>query len=130
MNLNCKNQETGKIGEEIACEYLVKKRWIILKRNCRIRSDEIDIIARSIDGTLVFCEVKALVKMEGAGNDHLTPEDNLSGGKLRKITRACEFFSRRYPNIINEEMGWRMDLLAVDMGVDGKMIDIRHYENI
>ncbi|MBI3803307.1 MAG: YraN family protein [Nitrospirae bacterium] len=49
---------TGREGEKIAAEFLLKKGYRILERNFRTRFGEIDIIAQ--DGKmLVFVEVKA-----------------------------------------------------------------------
>lgn len=126
------NAKIGKIGEDIACEYLINKQWKIINRNYRRKSDEIDIIARSTDGILVFCEVKSLIarNRENERIDFLKPEDNMTSNKLRKITRACEFFVRQNPEMINEERGWRIDLLAIDIGTEGKMLNIRHYTNL
>lgn len=128
-------QEVGKLGENIACGYLVKNQWKIIARNYRRKSDEIDIIARSPDGILMFCEVKSFAtdgtiigkSMEA---DRLLPEDNLTGAKFRKISRTCEFFARQHSELIDEEKGWRIDLIAIDIGTDGKASDVRHYENI
>ena len=114
----------GKTGEDIACEYLIKKGWAILQRNWKRRGDEVDIILKTGDETLIFCEVKTMF----IGN--LTPEDNLTSAKLRKFIRVAEFFTRQYPELIHQDRGWRMDLLAIDLSVNGKAMDIRHYENI
>lgn len=47
----------GRYGEDIAVEYLQTQGLMVLDRNWRCRSGEIDIVAR--DGsTLVVCEVK------------------------------------------------------------------------
>ena len=62
--------------------------------------------------------------------DRLLPEDNLTGAKFRKISRTCEFFARQHSELIDEEKGWRIDLIAIDIGTDGKASDVRHYENI
>ncbi|NOZ61775.1 MAG: YraN family protein [Calditrichaeota bacterium] len=53
------NQQSdiGKLGEELASDYLQKKGYEILKRNFRFGHGEIDIIAEK-DGVLVFVEVK------------------------------------------------------------------------
>lgn len=49
--------ETGKLGEDKVCEYLMKKGYRIAARNFRIRGGEIDIIAE--DGFYIaFVEVK------------------------------------------------------------------------
>ena len=39
-------QQLGKIGENIASEYLEKKGYLILERNFACRQGEIDIIAK------------------------------------------------------------------------------------
>jgi len=122
----------GKIGEDIACEYLVKKGWRILKRNHRERSDEIDIISISEDGILIFCEVKALSLGKDLQSRGLMPEDNLTSAKMRKISRACQLFAGKHPELIYPDKGWRIDLLAIDIDIngDGMARDVRHYENI
>ena len=48
----------GKVGEDLACEELVRRGYEIVARRYRQRGGEIDIIARD-GGTLVFVEVKA-----------------------------------------------------------------------
>ena len=54
------NKNIGEIGENLACWFLLKNKYKILFRNYREKFDEIDIIARSFDGVLVFVEVKTL----------------------------------------------------------------------
>ena len=51
------NQETGKIGEDIATEYLIGKGFKIIARNWRFKHYEVDIIA-SKNSFLHFIEVK------------------------------------------------------------------------
>ena len=123
-----KNSETGKIGENIACKHLLNNKYLILARNHKERFDEIDIIARHSNGTLVFCEVKTL-NNSGHFPSQFMPEDNLSPMKLRRMIRASSVFLARHTGLIREESGWRIDLIAVVLK-DGKLIDLRHYENI
>ena len=74
------NISTGKKGEELATEYLVKQGYKILEKNKRFsRFCEIDIIAQDKD-TLVFCEVK-------------TRNSTICGHPLEAITKA------KYQNI-------------------------------
>lgn len=49
--------EVGKIGEKLACDFLIKNGYIILERNFRTRHGEIDIIAKDSD-FMAFVEVK------------------------------------------------------------------------
>lgn len=51
------NKELGDIGENIAVKFLENKKYIILDRNFRAQSTEIDIIAKDKE-ELVFVEVK------------------------------------------------------------------------
>jgi len=121
----------GKLGEKIATQFLIKNDWIILINNYRMRGDEIDIVARDKKGTLVFIEVKTLVMNNLSTFDTLMPEDNLTQAKLRKLKRVCEFFSRKYPHWIHEDIGWRIDLIVVELFANGEGVSaIRHYENI
>ena len=52
-----KSHITGKIGEKIAQEYLIKNDYEILVKNFRCKQGEIDIIAKD-KNELVFIEVK------------------------------------------------------------------------
>jgi len=53
-----KRQQLGKDSEQLAVEYLQKEGYEILQRNYRIRSGEIDVVAKE-KNTLVFIEVKS-----------------------------------------------------------------------
>ena len=48
-------KEIGYLGENEAVKYLIKNKYKILFRNYKFIRDEIDIIAKSFDGVLVFC---------------------------------------------------------------------------
>src|SRR3989338_520910 len=52
--------EVGKLGEDLACEYLVNKRFTIIERNFRKPWGELDIITKDSKGILVFVEVKTI----------------------------------------------------------------------
>ncbi len=127
------NIKIGKIGEELACEYIVKKGYKIIFRNYREKVGEIDIIAMARDRTVVFFEVKTLENKENV--ESLMPEDNLTSAKLRKLKRICELFVAKHLELINEKRGWRIDLLAIEIGNglgggENAANKIRHYENI
>jgi putative endonuclease len=118
------NINIGKIGEDLACKFLIKKKYKILFRNYREKFDEIDIIAKSFNETLVFIEVKTL-KENLSG---LIPEDNLTKDKFKKISRACRLFANSHKELAGDR-GWRIDLLTVII-CGAKDYAISHYENI
>ncbi len=124
--------ETGQLGEDIACRYLIGKGYRILKRNYRKSWGELDIIARAKTNVLVFVEVKALKENSFTG---LSPEDNLTGSKLEKLQRTCRQFVAENPDMVREDRGWQIDLVAIKLPIgintpDVKNCDIGHYENI
>ena len=130
--------ETAKIGEDLACEYLIGKGYRILERNYWKPWGEIDIIAVAKTNTLVFVEVKALKENSSAAlpaQAGLSPEDNLTGSKLQKLQRVCRGFVADKPELVREDRGWQIDLVAVKIptGIDNpalKNCEINHYENI
>lgn len=122
----------GRIGEDLACEYLAGKGYRILKRNYRKQWGEIDIIARARTNDLVFVEVKALKESPSGG---LVPEDNLTPAKLKKLQRTCSEFVAENPDMVRGGRGWQIDLVAIKLPIDSgnpvlKNCDINHYENI
>jgi len=125
-----KNNQTGRKGEDIAYEYLINKGFLILKRNYLKKFGEIDLIGKAADSTLVFIEVKTLLNKTTKGNGLFKPEDNLITQKYNNVNRMAQFFVGDYPQLINEEKGWRIDLVAIEIfELDGSF-SVRHYENI
>src|ERR1700722_12923328 len=110
-----KKSDIGRIGEEKSCEFLTKRGYEILEKNYWQKFGEIDIIARASDGTLIFIEVKALlIKKEFSSENGFSPEDNFTTHKYNKVKRICEFFAARHEELVDEEVGWRIDLIAVE----------------
>ena len=122
------NIETGKIGENMACNYLINNNYSILTRNHKERFDEIDIIARRKDGVLIFIEIKTTNNIEEFLNGFM-PEDNFSPAKHRRVKRAVESFLVRNTRLIRENEGWQIDLIAIVLK-NGELDELRHYKNI
>jgi len=53
-------RQKGSRGEDRAVDYLLGKGYRIVTRNYQSRNGEIDCIAESPDGSLVFIEVKSM----------------------------------------------------------------------
>ena len=51
------NRSLGRAGESVACDFLVKNGFSIVKRNYTVRGGEIDIIAED-EKYIIFVEVK------------------------------------------------------------------------
>ena len=52
------NQHVGRLGEDAAVSFLAAQQYVILDRNWRCRTGEIDVVAKE-GNVLVFVEVKA-----------------------------------------------------------------------
>lgn len=84
-------KELGRLGEDLAAEFLVKKGYRLLRRNWVICRREIDLLM--LDGdTLVVVEVKTLAK--GGLYD---PADKLDLAKRRKLSGLAKVLEAEYP---------------------------------
>ena len=111
-------KEIGEFGERVACEYLEDKGYDILKRNFRVKTGEIDIIAKD-DECTVFVEVKTR-----QNNNFGEPSEAVDYRKQQKLikTAAC------YTDIENNEI--RFDVVEVFYDIkDMKVLKVNHIEN-
>ena len=129
-----KGNNIGTIGENLTHQYLLKEGYRILTRNYRRQWGEIDIVAQTLDRTLVFVEVKTM-----KASPSLKPEDNLTKAKLVKLRRTCQAFCGANPDLVDERKGWRIDLIAITLPAEHGNDDltylyknciIKQYENI
>jgi putative endonuclease len=82
--------DLGRLGEELAAEYLESLGLVLLCRNWRCREGELDIIAT--DGhRLVVAEVKTR-----SSDDFGTPADAMTPAKIRKIKAATNAWLRNF----------------------------------
>jgi putative endonuclease len=101
-----KKQESGKLGEQLACSALKKKGYKIIETNYRCRYGEIDIVARQRE-CLVFIEVRTKT-----GNAFGSPEESVTAQKKQRlISTAMDYLSshRDLPE------NWRIDFVAVEL---------------
>lgn len=135
---SAKHLTIGRVGETVATKHLISQGYTILTRNYRKPWGEIDIISKAPDKTLVFIEVKALksdcrILESFAG---LSPEDNLTQSKLKKLKKVCEEFANHNSALVEDKKGWRIDLLTVILDPSSSLTNndkncvIKHYQNI
>ena len=99
-----KNIATGRYGENLAYNYLLKKGYKILETNKRFsRYCEIDIIALDKD-CLVFCEVKTR-KTNICGS----PLEAITKTKYTNIKKGIFFYLQENPNY----KSFRIDAIAI-----------------
>lgn len=86
-----KHISTGKIGEDLAVDFLTKNNFNILHRNWRFSHWEVDFIA-SKDDVLHFIEVKTRRNKKFG-----YPEEGVSDKKLMHLINACEEYQFQHP---------------------------------
>ncbi len=96
----------GAAGERAAVRMLEQAGYEILARDCRMRSGELDIVAR--DGLrLVFLEVKSRRLRPGV---EIAPATNLRAAQKRRIYRAASGYMKK---IGSPCVPYRFDLVEV-----------------
>ena len=112
------SRQRGISGESIAARYLEQNGYEIIERNWYCRWGEIDIIARSPDGILVFAEVKSC----GESNKFGDPLEWITPSKIRKIVKSTRQFL--FENEI-DDTPVRFDILTIDLRNER----VEHFEN-
>lgn len=118
------NYQTGKIGEQIAKELLIKKGYRILQSNFRTRFGEIDLVAAK-NKKLVFVEVKLKV-----GEDYGLPEEMINKAKLAQIKKMAEVFLQSNQQIIKNYSSFQIDAICIVFDQNKMSKRISHWENI
>lgn len=109
----------GKIGEDLATQYLTENNYRILNRNWGLhRGYEIDIIATN-GVELIFIEVKT------RNNDVFQkPEQAVNENKIKRICMAAHGYVRKY----NINMLYRFDIIAI-VYTNEECYTIKHIKN-
>lgn len=110
----------GAQGEKWARDYLNKKGYRIRETNYRCRDGEIDIIAEHKD-CLVFVEVRTRT-----GSAFGSPEESVTRAKKDKLTSLALAYLQTQKNV---PPYMRFDVVAIEVGTDGKPVRVEIVEN-
>ena len=95
--------ELGRLGEELAANYLIDKGYRILERNWHLGHKEIDIIA-------LQCDVLVIVEVKTRKNDEFGEPDIAVGrDKQRMLIQAADAYVR-YKRL---EVDVRFDIISI-----------------
>ena len=100
-------RELGRLGEDLACEWLKRHGHTILERNWRSGHLEIDVITIDIEG-IHFVEVKARKESIQA-----PPQDNVTELKQKKLVKAANAFLNCSEDLPVRNMECFFDVIAV-----------------
>ncbi len=98
------HNELGKIGEQLAVDFLLRNGYAILERNFIYNKAEIDIIAQNDEETLVVVEVKT--RNSAFFGD---PQSFVTPGKIKLLVKAANEYV--VVNSLDKEI--RFDIIAV-----------------
>ncbi len=100
-----KRNSLGKLGEDLAVDYLMKNRFKVLHRNWRYGKKEIDIVALK-ESMLHFIEIKTR-----KSNKYGYPEENVSRTKILNMMAVASHYQQIYP-----EYQWiRFDVISITL---------------
>ena len=116
--MKLENRKTGKLGEEVAEEFLAKKGMELVLRNFGTKFGEIDLIMKQND-IVVFVEVKTKKGLKFG-----TPEEMFTRGKYNKVKRMATVYLK------GEDVPCRIDMVAVELDENNLPKSVRHYENV
>ncbi|MBP4141283.1 YraN family protein [Flavobacterium sp. I-SCBP12n] len=97
------HNELGKLGEEMAVEFLTKEGYTILETNWTFQKAEIDIIAQK-ENILAIVEVKTRSSL-----DFGLPQDFVKPKKIQLLVKAVDAFV----NQKNIDLEVRFDIIAI-----------------
>ncbi len=120
MALQTLAQTQGKIGEDIACSFLLENGYTVVARNYRVKGGEIDVIATK-NSELVFVEVKTRSSIT-----YGYPEESVTRSKKIRLTRAARQYLIAYSTLPS----YRFDIIAIHMASNKANPSVFHLENI
>ncbi|OGG52450.1 hypothetical protein A3H16_03685 [Candidatus Kaiserbacteria bacterium RIFCSPLOWO2_12_FULL_53_8] len=119
-------KEVGRLGEDIACQFLERKGFKILARNYRKPWGEIDIIAEK-NNSVRFVEVKAVSRESlpnGSREMDYRPEEMVDSRKLRKLARTAAL----YMEVQKDKREFQIDVVGVIMVMAKRTARCRLFE--
>jgi putative endonuclease len=111
------HNDLGKLGEELAVEFLRKEGYEILETNWTFQKAEVDIIAQK-ENTLAIVEVKTRSSL-----DFGLPQDFVKPKKIQLLVKAVN----EYVVSKNLDIDVRFDIIAIHK--DGKSYVIEHLKD-
>ena len=114
------NLQTGKLGEEVAKNYLEKRGYKILEQNYKTKYAEIDLVCRQ-GNELVVVEVRTK-----KGEDFGSPEESLNRSKMQKLRLNTESYVFRK----KWQGPYRVDAICIVLKQDNVVERLNYYQNI
>lgn len=111
------HNELGKLGEELAVDFLQKNGYDILETNWVFQKAEIDIIAQK-DNTLVAVEVKTRTSI-----DFGLPQDFVKPKKIQLLVKAINEY------VVSNDLDVEVQFDIIAINKEEKDFNIEHIKN-
>lgn len=124
-------KETGKLGEDVASQWLINNGFEVIERNYLKKWGEIDIVSRRTD-RIHFIEVKAVSYETKAHLEYsvtrgtFRPEELVHGAKLHKLANTIETWISEHSFTGN----YQLDVITVRMVPREKFAAVDVIENV
>lgn len=118
--MKMERRDIGRLGEELAQDFLRKKGFSIIDTNYRCPEGEIDIVALQ-DDCLVFIEVRAKTSPVFG-----SPEESITQTKKKRLIATAHYYRQSHDHL---PASWRIDFVAVELNYKVKPIRIELIEN-
>lgn len=118
-------QQLARYGEDIAEEYLKKKKYHVLEKNFRSkRYGELDLI--TLDPSkerVVIVEVKTRYIDAKVG-----PKEAITDKKISQLKRTTLFYKKQKGDKVPDAL--RIDVVAIELNRDDSIYKFEHIQNI
>lgn len=111
----------GRLGEDIAANYLRKKGYTILARNFKARYGELDIVAVH-NKTLIFVEVKTRI-----GEAFGSPEEGVTPRKLAEVIQTAQFYKSTHEGLPD---ALRIDVIGIQLDANNMLTHLNHLQSV
>ncbi len=112
------HNELGKIGEQLAADFLSRNGYEILERNFYYDKAEIDIIAQKEPSTLIVVEVKT------RNSDYFgDPQDFVKPSKIKLLVKAANEY------VISKDLDVEVQFDIISVIKNKSIEKIEHFEN-
>lgn len=124
-------KKLGALGENVACEYLVKKGYKVIGKNYRISFGEIDIIARKKwrwfsrgNKIIHFVEVKTIID----SGESFFPEERVDHKKRQKLRRLSEIWLEK--NNFPQSYPCQIDVIGIIINENTRNAKVHYFQNV
>jgi len=121
MSLYQKN--LGKIGEDLALDFLKSHSFFVLEKNFHSKFGEIDIIAEK-KHCLYFVEVKTRSNL-----NHGAPYEAVNKRKIYHIKKASQYYLLKN-KLKNKFEGYKLKIAVFSILIEGEKIEMKFWDSI